>query len=409
MFFSKKSKMKIPKELDYINETLGVHKASHIVYGAYYHAETGNFGDRIIPKLGIDLLNHHVPQPIYSKLGLARNKALPDKPLFLKEELSCLQGLVIGPGGLITGKHKTKSLTNKLFLNFNSEDAQVLADNGIPLFFWTTGVNFWSSKNPFTDEIKNELSKILERTTFAFLRGQRDIEFIKSFAPESLHSKLIFQPCASLFLSELRGVKHRPSLSGKKRVAVNIAVDHLQEFFSPKLNSADAWKKNKKKYIKDFAEYFKKNLNLLKELGFDPIMFCNTTGDTEFVMEYFSKYKRLDTHKISSAIIKPEELVSHFDLCIGMRLHSWLPFLSLGIPSLFITPFEVRAGMPKDLGLEELSFKYNVETKEELAQKIKNIVDQSTQVKGQIYKSKQAMGKLTKENANKLYSNLKHV
>lgn len=390
------SKADLPSEIDYINKCLAIENKKHLAYGAYYHDDQGNFGDRIIPKLGIDLLEHHSNLPLNYRVGLVRNKKAPDSTFYNVSNLSQLQGVIIGPGGLITGRHVTK-LNNKLFLNFNSNQSKKLKDEGIPLFFWTTGVNFWSNKNPFTDEVKKEISIILEHTTYAFLRGNEDIAFIKSFTPESLHHKLIFQPCASFFLEQLRGVKQKKSQNGRKRIAINIAYDHLEEFYHISEKDLKNWKSSKKYHHKDFANKFKKNLSLMKDLKLDPVFFCATKEDTQFIQKYFSNYPRIDTHRIGTSILKPEELFAHFDFCVGMRLHSWLPFLGLNIPSLFITPFKIRAGMPKDFDLPNLALQYTESTYEILESKIQELVTKQQSFE---HKIKEVKEKLFKQSAN---------
>lgn len=380
----------------------------YFIYGGYYHGNDGNLGDRLIPRYGIDLIRRHSDVYHHNKFAFARNKKRPDIPMYQEDEVKNIKGLIIGAGGLFTGKHSTKSKKNKVFLNFNSEDARRLSNENIPVFFWTTGVNSWSNKNFFTEEIKKEIEAILAYTKFAFLRGTADIEFLKSFLPNELHSKLIFQPCASFFLDQLRSLKARPSIKGKKRVAINVAADHIQEFYYlSESNQKSFWKTNQKTCVKDFAIKFRKSLEVLDIHEFDSIFFCNTKEDAEFAAKFFPDYKRIESHRISSTIMAPEELYTQFDFCIGMRLHSWLPFLGLNIPSLFITPFGIRSNMTNDLGLNGLAYRFTEETEKQLPEKIHLLLSESERWKTEIHNAKKNMTDLSMRNVKLLTENFK--
>jgi len=214
-------------------------------------------------------------------------------------------------------------------------------------------VNIWSQKRLFTEEIKQEICKVFDCIDSAFLRGNADIDFLKSIIPKENHHKLKFQICPSFFTQELRQIKQR-KLKNEK-VAINIAGDQLFEYYNIPSSQLDHWNENKTKYFKKFSKTLNPFITHLIENNLTPVFFCNTTQDTDFSKKFFPNIKRVDTHEISNDYIQIEQLLSTYQYAVGMRLHAWLPFISLKIPSLFLTPFKNRAKMPTDIDLPELS------------------------------------------------------
>jgi len=392
-----------PTPFEDTSDALLANSSDYIQYAAFFLDNNGNFGDRIIPRLGLDLINtflKHPPCCLFSHVRSTIN------PLHQSNSRQLPKALIIGPGGLISGNVDSKKKSDqKWFVNFNAQEAKVVRDSGIPIYFWGTGVNRWSRKRLFTDEIKHEISEIFDNTEMAFLRGRADIDFLKTFLPVSCHEKLRFQACPSFFIPELRNVKQRET-HGARRVAINIAADQLAEYFLLSIDKITNWQKVKRNYYQQFADFLKPFLEFLASRSLTPIFFCSTTEDSVFAQTFFSDYQRIDTNKISSAYVELEQIISTFDYAVGMRLHAWLPFVSLGIPSLFLTPFEMRAEMPKDLGLDQLTCYLKENSPADLASKFEDMLANEEKINNKIINARQTLFEESKKNVLLMTNNI---
>jgi len=327
-------------------------KSDHIQFAAFFQNPNGNYGDRIIPRLAVDLIDHFLTAPPYYRYIQAKSG---NKSLAEYDKNQAPIALIIGPGGIISGRaEKSEKSDYKWFINFNSEEAKKLKSENIPIFFWGSGVNRWSNKRLFTEDVKADIREMFGYIDLAFIRGKTDIDFLKTFIAEKDHHKLIFQVCPSFFIPELRNIKQR-SQTINKRVAINISGDQLFEYFKLPSHEVLNWKHDKDKYFKMFSTSLSPFIKYLERNNLTPVFFCNTTQDSVFANDFFPKIERIDTHTVSPEYVHLEQLLSTYSYAVGMRLHAWLPFLSLGIPAIFLTPFKYRAQMPNDLNLPDLS------------------------------------------------------
>lgn len=382
-----------------------MHSSSdYILFSSFFQSPQGNYGDRIIPNLAIDLLDYILDEQQNYKLTQANSG---QSSLVEFHENHPPKALIIGPGGIISGKsEKNKESPYKLFINFSAKDAENLHNKNIPIFFWGSGTNIWSNKRKFSQELKLEITAILKHVNFAFIRAKSDIEFLKSFTPKELHYKFKYQPCPSFFTQELRNIKKAPK-KNCNRIAINIAEDQLFEFFQLPENKLKEWNKDNSKYLLKFSNLLTPAIKHLENKNLEPVFFCNTKQDSKFALKYFPSYERIETHLISSEFMKIEKLLSRFRFSIGMRLHAWIPFLSLEIPSIFLTPFSNRSSMPCDLELPKLSC-FIIENKEfNLIDAIDNMIDEEENIINQIKLQKKKQLDITKANISLISNTLK--
>src|SRR5690606_15726134 len=126
------------------SNSISANAAEDIHFAAFFLDHRGNYGDRIIPWLAIDLIDHFLPTPPTYRLLHVKSGSTPAIDCDRKPGP---RGLIIGPGGLICGRDQKAARSNyKWFANFSSDDALRLKDVGAKIFFWGTGVNRWSKK-----------------------------------------------------------------------------------------------------------------------------------------------------------------------------------------------------------------------------------------------------------------------
>jgi len=377
---------KLSPSFENSSEIMRWEKVDYIQFAAFFQSSNGNYGDRIIPSLAVDLIDHFLTPPPYYRYIQAKSG---NKSLAEHDENQAPKALIIGPGGIISGRaEKSEKSHYKWFINFNSDEAKKLKNKGIPIFFWGSGVNRWSNKRLFTEEVKADIRAMFEHIDLAFIRGKTDIDFLKTFIAQKDHHKLIFQICPSFFIPELRNIKQR-SQPANKRVAINISGDQLFEYFSLPSHVALNWKHEKSKYFEIFSKSLSPFINYLESKGLVPVFFCNTTQDSVFANDFFPSIERVDTHTISPEYVHLEQLLSTYSYAVGMRLHAWLPFLSLGIPAIFLTPFEYRAQMPNDLNLPELSCYIQHDKELNLIETFEKMLQNENSTKKELIKQKE--------------------
>lgn len=374
--------------------------SAYLHYAAFFLGQKGNFGDRIIPKLAVDLIDAFRDAPPRYRFAHVRDGLTP---IYDFAQAHRPEAILIGPGGLICGRTGEKSESGyHWFVNFSAADARRARDLGIPVFFWCTGVNRWSKKRLFTDEIKAEVIEIFDSVHTAFLRGSADIAFLKSFLPVQHHAKLTYQACPSFFIPELRNLKRRQA-TGARRVAINVSADQLAEYFAVDLEEIRNWEQVKGGYYASFARVLQPLVECIRALDCAPVFFCSTTEDAVFAASQFPDCDRLETNRVSSAFLNLEQLLTTFDFAVGMRLHGWLPFVGMGIPSLFITPFAIRATMPGDLGLSELACHLSPDAPPDLAQSFEEMVAGELDLRARIDASRGAQFEQSGLNVARLF------
>lgn len=303
-----------------------------------------NYGDQVIPRLAVSLLNRYLESDLGFEFVDVRD---------VQVDLTQYAAVLFGPGGYITGKHEgdPPNLRRKWFLDFSSEDARALRRANVPFGFFGTGVNIWRNKRMHTPEVQREIGDVLSEASFVHLRGREDLRYVKSLARLD-DERTRFQPCPSLFLSELLSLRAKPRRGNQ--VAINIAGDQLQDLYEVAVDEARNWAEAATRYYRQFAERFRHVTKHLVERGLSPVFVCNTKADYVFSQDYFGDFPVLPMYEIEDDMFPREELFTEFRFAIGMRLHGWLPFIGCGIPSLFVSTASLRQHMPEDLDLREL-------------------------------------------------------
>ena len=90
--------------------------------------------------------------------------------------------------------------------------------------------SFWC-QSEFSDVFQSHVNKLASRSDFIGLRNYGSIKALKTYLDESLHEKLIFQPCPTTILNHLYPEnKKSPYKEGRKQLALNMAFDrhHLR-------------------------------------------------------------------------------------------------------------------------------------------------------------------------------------
>lgn len=291
--------------------------------------DSSNFGDQLIGRLARSQL---------SLAGVDDFEIINARRVVV--DLREFAAVVVGPGGYFSGKHERDDRPDvRWFLDLSASLARDLADAGVPLYFWATGVNAWSERRPFDADAVSEIRGVLESSTAIFVRGHADLDFLRDNVWSGVDQKARFLPCPSLFAKRLLGLPDRRASS---MVGINVAPDQISEWSAAPVDDPESW----------FAQQFGPVIQHISACGFQPVFVANTRSDSWFCETHFPSEPVLMMNDRGAMLGEGMvEWLGKFHCVIGMRLHGWLPYVGAGVPSILISPFPIRQQMPLDLGL----------------------------------------------------------
>src|SRR5690606_6593805 len=135
------------------------------------------------------------------------------------------KGVVIGGGGLFL-KDTNKNTVSGWQWPCSIE---MLEKIKVPVVLYAVGYNRFRGQEEFEPYFRDNIVAFAEKAEYIGLRNYGSINAIKNYLPETLHSKLRYQPCMTTFLSQLY-----PELceydNKQDFIAVNAAFDrsHLR-------------------------------------------------------------------------------------------------------------------------------------------------------------------------------------
>jgi hypothetical protein len=269
------------------------------------------------------------------------------------DKLMCPTGrVVIGPGGLLSGAYRPDSSPDELVVRHLTDktlSAWQKAKKKIVAFGTGTNTPFDAGKNakPFSAQSEKNIAKLAALSSRLYLRGSRDILRLSSLCNSEDMDKFVFQPCPSIFLDRLFGIK--PIVSDK--VAVNFPLNTS----ITKENVA----KHPLKRFKEFANAQGLTVVFMDNhpMDINPYVFelCDeTTHDAEGLALISAEgFGALPEHnkKFEDVWMGTSSLPARFNgfrFAFGTRLHSFLPFMAFNTPTLFLSPNEIRRPMGQE-------------------------------------------------------------
>lgn len=139
-------------------------------------------------------------------------------------ELNRSRGLVIGGGGLFLVDSNPNSVSGWQW----PCKTELLRKIEAPIAVFAVGYNRFRGQGEFPEVFVESLNTIVEKSAFFGLRNHGSIKALKSYLPESLHSKLVYQPCATTVLSYLdmpRAPSRFKKNPGERVLVLNVAFD----------------------------------------------------------------------------------------------------------------------------------------------------------------------------------------
>ena len=198
-----------PRLIKYIPK--GNYNVSHISAFNY-----GNAGDILLPVVLRDLFNN--------LLGVKRWKSVSVHKYVTQKIVSKLNKtdfIIIGGGGLFLSDTNPNEVSGWQW-NCDIDGVKSIEK---PIIAFAIGYNRFRGQEDFKPIFKNHLNLFVDKAKFVGIRNTGSIEKLKGYLDDSLHSKLVFQPCMTTVISKIY-----PDFDYKTKqniIAVNCAFDRL--------------------------------------------------------------------------------------------------------------------------------------------------------------------------------------
>ena len=359
--------------------------------------DVGNAGDNLIGYALQGLVRNHFSDTIdYNVCHLTKE---------MYDEKCHNRNILFGPGGIVTGSPDAAE-PDRLFLKHITHDLLDKWDrDGRQIVFFGSGTNSSSNYRSFTEKSGKLLNHLVSISRYLYLRGVADIEVISQQVDRKHHYKLKFQPCPSMFLDKIYDIVPEK----KDRLAINYNFGTLTT------------EEAKAHPIRRFVEY-------TRAQGLTPVLWANHPVDKndaladvfqgEFVYNS-PKYEQKDIIKAKKANKKAKfknslhqdaDLAADFNgfrFAFGKRLHGYLPFVSFGTISVFLSNRAVRRRIPGTyFQLPELSLPFDRDEPEAAADqmiaKLDYLIKNEESLASQMAEARSRLFALTEDNLNEM-------
>lgn len=154
----------------------------------------GNAGDILLPIVLRDLWHsilpdiHWITQPVY--------------PVVNESILSLInvsQGVVIGGGGLFLKDTNPNNVSGWQW----PCSVEMLDKIRVPLVLFAVGYNRFRGQDDFEQVFTENIRAFAEKSVYIGVRNHGSLNALKTYIPENLHHKLVFQPCMTTLIKRL--------------------------------------------------------------------------------------------------------------------------------------------------------------------------------------------------------------
>ncbi|MBE9166958.1 methyltransferase domain-containing protein [Pleurocapsales cyanobacterium LEGE 06147] len=295
------------------------------------HENTDNGGDTLLFPSVRWLWQKHLA-PTDFTLSPLRGKVTQETI----DEINKHDALIIGGGGLFLSDTNSNNLSGWQW----ACSTQLLDKIKVPIILFAVGYNQFRGQSEFKPVFTKNLCRLVEKSAFIGLRNHGSIEALKQYLPESLHHKLIFQPCPTTLLSRFYpGIP--PKTENKEQiVSVNIAFDRHHLRFGHREDEI-LW---------NIAE----SLLLLKEKGWNPVVFNHSPNDRDAHLWFKAKGLILD--EVNLFRVPPQTVIEEYSkvsLALGMRGHAQMIPFGLECPIVSLISHNKLGFFLNDIGHNE--------------------------------------------------------
>ncbi len=349
------------------------------------HENTDNGGDTLLFPTVRWLWQKHLTPANFS-LSPLRGRVTQETI----DEINQHDALIIGGGGLFLSDTNSNNLSGWQW----ACSTELLDQIKVPIILFAVGYNQFRGQSAFNPVFTKNLCKLVEKSAFIGLRNYGSIKALKQYLPESLHHKLIFQPCPTTLLSRFYPELPAQAENQEKIVSVNIAFDRHHLRFGHREDEI-LW---------DIAD----SLLLLQEQGWKPVLFNHSQSDRDAYLWFRARGLILDEAKLFC--VPPQTVIEQYaqvSLALGMRGHAQMIPFGLNCPIISLISHNKLGFFLDDIGHSEWGIDLKEESvKNRLTAKINHFINNQNDIKSEVDQAQEKLWKITQKNLETIKQSL---
>ncbi|WP_051545174.1 polysaccharide pyruvyl transferase family protein [Butyrivibrio sp. MC2021] len=341
-----------------------IFKLGTSIKNAIVHVSTetyANAGDYLLVKSLRRLIEKNSGKKSWIRLNLQKEV----NPGII-ESINQSKALVIGGGGLFL-KDTNKNEISGWQWPISQELIQQIK---VPIYVLGVGYNKFRNQEDFEPYFYENITALVEKSTFFGLRNHGSVNAVKAFLPNHLKDKVQYFPCATTVMSKLFDIEFKEP--DKPIIAINCAFDRQILRFG-----------NRKDYI---LSSIAKTAKVLSS-DYDILCYLHCEPDSEMC-------SYMDNYEVPYGIVKlyesrdEKEMIEAYSLprlVIGMRGHSQMVAFGCGTPTLSIISHDKIQWFLDDIGHPEWGIDVNDnQFDEKILACAQNMLSHSTEMRQEI-------------------------
>jgi polysaccharide pyruvyl transferase WcaK-like protein len=295
--------------------------------------------------------------------------------------------LIVGGHGLLMPESNMNSNSG---WGFNIKTKNLKKIN-IPIIFFAIGYNVFRNKDKFIPIFNEHINECVKKSLFFGLRNYGSINKIKTYLPNDLYSKIVYQPCPTT-LGFLKQKTPKTNMEKTDKIAISVAFNKTKNRYNNNLN----------RILNQLVDYGKN----MQKRGFKVIFFGHHLFDVHSKYANFLKkqgFHVLPLYEYSIECIY--ELYQQNKLIISMRGHGLMIPFGLSLPAISLTNQDKQKWFLETIGHTDWSIDINSNFYEELIQKTFEILDNYNAIQQALVTAREYNQKITKENFEFINSN----
>ena len=291
---------------------------------------TGNAGDALLTTVLRDLFSQELGGLSWTKLH-AHDVVGPAE----LARMNAATGVVVGGGGLFLKDSNPNRISGWQW----PISAQSIRALESPLILFAVGYNRFRQQDDFDPLFGENLVELIRKASFVGMRNYGSVRGVKSYLPEDLQQKILYQPCMTTLISRIYPERFLPKAEPEGFIAVNCAFDRSHLRFAGR----------EEEILGNLATALKV-LSQEREIRY----FSHSKGDENFL-------PYLDRAGVSYTLTrlfhrKGEEIIAEYQkpaLVIGMRGHAQMIPFGCGTPILSLISHDKMRWFLDDIGHNE--------------------------------------------------------
>ena len=350
-------------------------------HAAFYMTRQGNAGDILLPWSVRSAIETSFGSTAWLPIHVHQRVSTESV-----EEINRTRGLIIGGGGLFIADTAANQVSGWQW----NIDSQRLDSITVPINVFGVGYNQFYGHGKLSNLFAENISLLLEKSSFFGLRNSGSIEELKSYVSPSLAAKIAYQPCPTTVIKKTHETLFSENLR-KSYIALNIALDR------PRLRFGE----NYDKFLAQMATY-------LREISSETevIYFAHAMVDEQFLID-LAKFEGISLRSVRLFDFDEEQIVQLYQepqLVIGMRGHAGMIPFGCGTPIISLVTHPKLRYFLEDIEMNECAIEVNNEFVEPLLTQTRQILTKHNTYVGRIDKAIQRLWNTTQHNVQKIHT-----